>query len=91
MKFLIYAGEYDLILNRLGIQILSFIYISLTIFMKSEILILFAYSGNYRWLHALKWIGQKNLVAANMTPYTVDGKVAGLFKSSGPLTFLNVT
>lgn len=46
--------------------------------------------GNWRWVHAMEWSGQKEFVAAPTKPFTVDGEEAGLAKSNGPLTFLKV-
>ncbi|GER39437.1 serine carboxypeptidase [Striga asiatica] len=63
IKFLSYAGEYDLICNWLG---------------------------NWRWVHAMQWSGQKSFVAAKESPFRVGGVDAGLQKGYGPLTFLKV-
>ncbi|KAM7279403.1 hypothetical protein ACFE04_006537 [Oxalis oulophora] len=47
-------------------------------------------SRNSRWVHAMKWSGQKEFGAANTIPFVVDGAEAGQMKSHGALTFLKV-
>ncbi|XP_031102353.1 serine carboxypeptidase-like [Ipomoea triloba] len=46
--------------------------------------------GNSRWVHAMKWSGQKEFVASSEEPFEVDGSEAGSLKSHGPLSFLKV-
>ncbi|KAL3849526.1 hypothetical protein ACJIZ3_011408 [Penstemon smallii] len=46
--------------------------------------------GNFRWVHAMKWVGQKKFGSAPLTPFIVDGVKIGVSKSHGPLTFLKV-
>ncbi|CAL5207743.1 unnamed protein product [Lathyrus oleraceus] len=46
--------------------------------------------GNSRWVHAMKWSGQKEFVASSDVPFVVNGSQAGLLKSYGPLSFLKV-
>ncbi|KAL6516715.1 Serine carboxypeptidase-like 48 [Orobanche gracilis] len=46
--------------------------------------------GNSRWVHAMEWSGRRKFVAAKTSPFSVDGKEAGLQKGYGPLTFLKV-
>ncbi|KAK4441208.1 Serine carboxypeptidase-like 49 [Sesamum alatum] len=46
--------------------------------------------GNSRWVAAMKWYGQKGFQKAPSTSFVVDGVMAGLKKSYGPLTFLKV-
>ncbi|GLU11878.1 hypothetical protein SLE2022_285980 [Rubroshorea leprosula] len=46
--------------------------------------------GNYRWVNALNWSGQKDFLAAPMVPFVVDRKEAGKLKTHGPLSFLKV-
>ncbi|WOG87640.1 hypothetical protein DCAR_0206870 [Daucus carota subsp. sativus] len=46
--------------------------------------------GNSKWVHAMKWSGQKDFVSASTIPFLVDGAEAGQMKSHGPLTFMKV-
>ncbi|OMO82857.1 Peptidase S10, serine carboxypeptidase [Corchorus capsularis] len=46
--------------------------------------------GNSKWVHAMKWSGQKEFGAAPTVPFVVDGSEAGQLKSHGPLAFLKV-
>nr|XP_043632437.1 serine carboxypeptidase-like [Erigeron canadensis] len=46
--------------------------------------------GNWRWVHAMPWSGQKDFVAASNGSFIVDGKEAGTLKNHGPLTFIKV-
>uniref|UniRef100_A0A7N0TU37 Carboxypeptidase n=1 Tax=Kalanchoe fedtschenkoi TaxID=63787 RepID=A0A7N0TU37_KALFE len=46
--------------------------------------------GNYKWVNAMKWSGQRNFSKANITSYKVGGEEAGQLKSFGPLSFLKV-
>ncbi|KAG9445144.1 hypothetical protein H6P81_016484 [Aristolochia fimbriata] len=46
--------------------------------------------GNFRWVNAMEWSGQKMFVDSPMAPFIVGGKEAGLVKSYGPLSFLKV-
>ncbi|KAL3518431.1 hypothetical protein ACH5RR_021020 [Cinchona calisaya] len=46
--------------------------------------------GNWRWVHAVEWSGQKDFEAAPVVSFTVDYVMAGLYKSHGPLSFLKV-
>ncbi|CAN4096651.1 unnamed protein product [Withania somnifera] len=46
--------------------------------------------GNSNWVRAMKWSGQRDFSAAPSISFTVDGKVEGVQKSHGPLTFLKV-
>ena len=46
--------------------------------------------GNSRWVHAMKWSGQRHFGASPPVPFMVDGAEAGFMKSHGPLTFLKV-
>ncbi|GKA58471.1 serine carboxypeptidase-like protein [Tanacetum coccineum] len=46
--------------------------------------------GNIRWVTAMKWSGQSGFEASEISEFKVDGKLAGLLKSHGPLTFLEV-
>ncbi|CAH9136037.1 unnamed protein product [Cuscuta epithymum] len=47
--------------------------------------------GNSRWVHAMKWLGQKDFGIAPNVSFTVDGEVKGTLKSHGPLSFLKVS
>ncbi|XP_028776246.1 serine carboxypeptidase-like [Neltuma alba] len=47
--------------------------------------------GNWRWVHAMKWSGQKQFGASPNVTFLVDGKQAGTLKTHEPLTFLKVT
>ena len=42
--------------------------------------------GNEWWMEALEWTGQKEYNAAQFIPWTVDGEIAGSYKTSGKLT-----
>nr|GMD25401.1 serine carboxypeptidase-like [Ipomoea batatas] len=46
--------------------------------------------GNWRWVQALQWSGQKGFGAAPNVTFSVDGKEKGIQKRFGPLTFLKV-
>ncbi|XP_052200207.1 serine carboxypeptidase-like isoform X1 [Diospyros lotus] len=46
--------------------------------------------GNSRWVHAMKWTGQKEFVASPEVPFAVDSSEAGILKSYGSLSFLKV-
>ncbi|RDX81940.1 Serine carboxypeptidase-like 48 [Mucuna pruriens] len=46
--------------------------------------------GNSRWVHAMKWSGQKEFGASRTVPFLVDSAEAGVLKSHGPLAFLKV-
>ncbi|KAF8009568.1 hypothetical protein BT93_J0543 [Corymbia citriodora subsp. variegata] len=46
--------------------------------------------GNSRWVHAMRWSGQKQFAKSPNVPFVVAGAKAGLVKSHGPLTFLKV-
>jgi serine carboxypeptidase-like clade 4 len=46
--------------------------------------------GNSRWVHAMKWSGQKEFAASPDVPFIVNGSEAGLLKNYGPLSFLKV-
>ncbi|XP_074366645.1 serine carboxypeptidase 3-like isoform X3 [Apium graveolens] len=46
--------------------------------------------GNSRWVHAMKWSGQKKFVGSPTVPFVVNGSKAGEMQSYGPLTFLKV-
>ncbi|KAL3523501.1 hypothetical protein ACH5RR_016335 [Cinchona calisaya] len=46
--------------------------------------------GNWRWVHAMKWSGQKEFNSSSEVPFVVDSSEAGLLKSHGPLNFLKV-
>ncbi|XP_076945837.1 serine carboxypeptidase-like [Bidens hawaiensis] len=46
--------------------------------------------GNWRWVHAMSWSGQKDFVSASNVPFITDGKEAGIMKNYGPLTFIKV-
>ncbi|GKA58472.1 serine carboxypeptidase-like protein [Tanacetum coccineum] len=46
--------------------------------------------GNWRWVHAMPWSGQKEFVAASNVSFIIEGKEAGILKNHGPLTFLKV-
>jgi len=46
--------------------------------------------GNFKWVNAMAWTGQKDFVAAPNVSFVVDGAEKGLMKSHGPLTFLKV-
>lgn len=46
--------------------------------------------GNWRWVHAIEWSGQKDFEAAPNVPFIVDSWEAGVHKSHGPLSFLKV-
>ncbi|KAF7823340.1 serine carboxypeptidase-like [Senna tora] len=46
--------------------------------------------GNSRWVEAMEWSGQKDFKASPTVSFKVNGKEAGLMKSHGPLTFLQV-
>lgn len=42
--------------------------------------------GNEMWLEALEWTGKKGYNDAQLVDWKVDGKVAGSYKTSGPLS-----
>jgi serine carboxypeptidase-like clade IV len=102
IKLLIYAGEYDLICNWLGMSILDhFLFLCLFVCHVIPLVLLFliigfnmsssnCVTGNYRWVNSMKWSGSETFVETNMTSFTVDGEEAGLIKSYGPLSFLKV-
>ncbi|KAK4486899.1 hypothetical protein RD792_006208 [Penstemon davidsonii] len=46
--------------------------------------------GNWRWVSAMKWYGQKKYELAPSVPFVVDGVKKGLIKRHGPLTFIKV-
>ncbi|KAJ8768608.1 hypothetical protein K2173_023512 [Erythroxylum novogranatense] len=46
--------------------------------------------GNSRWVHAMKWSGQKEFAIASTVPFFSEGQEAGQLKSHGPLSFLKV-
>ncbi|KAK1398359.1 Serine carboxypeptidase 3 [Heracleum sosnowskyi] len=46
--------------------------------------------GNSRWVHAMKWSGQKRFVGSPAVPFSVNGSEAGKLQSYGPLSFLKV-
>lgn len=46
--------------------------------------------GNWRWVHAMEWSGQKMFGASPNVSFVVDGKQAGTLKSHGPLSFLKI-
>ncbi|XP_076900306.1 serine carboxypeptidase-like 48 [Bidens hawaiensis] len=46
--------------------------------------------GSYRWVKAMKWLGQPGFEAARVVKFMVDGKEAGELKNHGPFTFLKV-
>ncbi|KAL6307995.1 serine carboxypeptidase [Sparassis latifolia] len=46
--------------------------------------------GNERMTLALEWTGQKDFTSKPLTEWSVNGKVAGLTRSSGPLTFVTI-
>ncbi|KAE9586493.1 putative carboxypeptidase C [Lupinus albus] len=46
--------------------------------------------GNYRWVRAMKWSGQKKFKSAPKVKFIVDGVEAGSLTSHGPLSFLKV-
>lgn len=48
------------------------------------------WTGNSKWLDAMKCSGQEKYLAASTAPFSVDGAEAGLQKVYGPLTFLRV-
>ncbi|KAK7257674.1 hypothetical protein RIF29_31818 [Crotalaria pallida] len=46
--------------------------------------------GNFRWVQAMEWSGQKDFNSAPTVKFSVDGKEAGLLTSHEPLSFLKV-
>ncbi|OIV89999.1 hypothetical protein TanjilG_00377 [Lupinus angustifolius] len=46
--------------------------------------------GNYRWVRAMKWSGQKKFKLAPKVKFIVDGAEVGSLTSHGPLSFLKV-
>ncbi|KAF1899745.1 hypothetical protein Lal_00019876 [Lupinus albus] len=46
--------------------------------------------GNYRWVRAMKWSGQKKFMSALTIKFIVDSVEAGDLTSYGPLSFLKV-
>lgn len=50
----------------------------------------FGYTGNYRWVKAMKWSGQPDFEKSTVVQFIVDGKEEGLLKNYGPLTWLKV-
>ncbi|WVZ04340.1 hypothetical protein V8G54_025146 [Vigna mungo] len=46
--------------------------------------------GNSRWVHAMKWSGQKAFGKSPVVKFVVDGAVAASLRSHGPLSFLKV-
>ncbi|ORX34677.1 Alpha/Beta hydrolase protein [Kockovaella imperatae] len=46
--------------------------------------------GNEMWTEALEWTGQEGYNAESLSEWIVDGKVAGSYKTYGPLTHLKV-
>uniref|UniRef100_A0A7N0ZW88 Carboxypeptidase n=1 Tax=Kalanchoe fedtschenkoi TaxID=63787 RepID=A0A7N0ZW88_KALFE len=46
--------------------------------------------GNYKWVNAMKWSGQRKFSKAKTTSYKVGGEEAGQLKSFGSLSFLKV-
>ncbi|XP_071708237.1 serine carboxypeptidase-like [Rutidosis leptorrhynchoides] len=46
--------------------------------------------GNWKWVHAMAWSGQKDFVAASNVSFIVDGKEAAMLKNHGPLSFMKV-
>ncbi|KAK7257673.1 hypothetical protein RIF29_31817 [Crotalaria pallida] len=46
--------------------------------------------GNFRWVQAMEWSGQKDFNKAPAVKFSVDGAEAGLLTSHGPLSFLKV-
>ena len=48
----------------------------------------FEYTGNFRWVTAMKWSGQSDFAASEIVKFIVDGKEAGRLQSHGPLSFL---
>ncbi|KAI4304702.1 hypothetical protein MLD38_040176 [Melastoma candidum] len=46
--------------------------------------------GNWRWVNTMQWSGRKGFAGAATAPFKVAGKVAGLLKNHGPLSFLKV-
>jgi len=46
--------------------------------------------GNDRMTLALDWTGKERFSSQPLTPWEVDGKVAGLTRSAGPLTFVTI-
>ncbi|CAL0329062.1 unnamed protein product [Lupinus luteus] len=46
--------------------------------------------GNYRWVRAMKWSGQKKFISAPTVKFIVDGAEAEALTSHGPLSFLKV-
>ncbi|XP_019412751.1 PREDICTED: serine carboxypeptidase-like [Lupinus angustifolius] len=46
--------------------------------------------GNYRWVRAMKWSGQKKFISAPTVKFIVDGVAAGALTNNGPLSFLKV-
>ncbi|CAL5352740.1 unnamed protein product [Camellia sinensis] len=44
--------------------------------------------GNYKWVTAMQWSGQKNFRNAPIASFLVDGIQEGVMRSYGPLTFL---
>ncbi|CAL0334015.1 unnamed protein product [Lupinus luteus] len=46
--------------------------------------------GNSKWVHALKWSGQKGFESATTTKFVVDGVTAGDLTSHEPVSFLKI-
>ncbi|KAI3918254.1 hypothetical protein MKX01_041574 [Papaver californicum] len=47
-------------------------------------------TGNYNWVHAMKWSGKQDFDRAANVSFVVDGAEAGILKNHGPLSFLKV-
>lgn len=96
INLLVYAGEYDLICNWLGMYLLLMYLRSVEKFNEwidrpfSWWYAWFQWVGNSRWVHAMEWSGQKEFATSLEVPFVVDGSEAGLLKRYGPLTFLKV-
>ncbi|OIV90000.1 hypothetical protein TanjilG_00378 [Lupinus angustifolius] len=45
---------------------------------------------NYRWVRAMKWLGQKKFKSTPKVKFIVDGGKVGSLTSHGPLSFLKV-
>ncbi|KAK7312599.1 hypothetical protein VNO77_36571 [Canavalia gladiata] len=47
--------------------------------------------GNWKWVNAMEWSGQKSFGASRTKSFVVDGAEAGSLNSYGPLSFLKVS
>lgn len=82
VRALIYVGANDWICN--WVRALQFPRISLISAADDSQV------GNERMTAGLEWYGQAEFVQQPLREWQVDGKVAGVTKSAGPLTFVTI-